>query len=120
MIGKEFPLNSKSALNIDFKMTYAGGKRYTPIDLVASQAAGTTKYDDTKAFSKQFDPFFKADIKFGYRLNGRKVSQEWVFYIENFTNHNNVLMQAYSRSKNEVRNINQLGFFPMMQYRIHF
>jgi hypothetical protein len=120
LFGKEFTINSKSTFNIDFKMTYAGGKRYTPIDLVASQNAGTTKYDETKAYSQQFDAFFKADIKFGYRLNLRKVSQEWVFYIENFTDHNNVLMQTYSPSKNEVTNVNQLGFFPMMQYRIHF
>jgi len=120
LVGKEFPLNSKSALNIDFKMTYAGGKRYTPVNLEASQAAGTTKYDNTKAFSEQFDPFFKADIKFGYRLNMKRVSQEWVFYIENFTDHNNVLMQVYSRSENKVNNMNQLGFFPMMQYRLHF
>ena len=120
LFGKEFTINSKSAFNIDFKMTYAGGKRYTPIDMDASQAAGATKYDETKAFSEQFDPFFKADIKFGYRLNWKKVSQEWVFYIENFTNHNNVLMQTYSTSKNEITDVNQLGFFPMMQYRIHF
>ncbi len=120
LFGKEFTINSKSAFNIDFKMTYAGGKRYTPIDMNASQAAGTTKYDETKAFSEQFDPFFKADIKFGYRLNWKKVSQEWVFYIENFTNHNNVLMQTYSTSKNEITDVNQLGFFPMLQYRIHF
>lgn len=120
LFGKEFTINTKSAFNIDFKMTYAGGKRYTPIDMEASQAAGTTKYDESKAFSEQFDPFFKADIKFGYRLNWRKVSQEWVFYIENFTNHTNVLMQTYSPSKNEITNVNQLGFFPMMQYRIHF
>lgn len=120
LFGKEFPLNSKSALNIDLKMTYAGGKRYTPVDLHASQAAGTTKYDETKAYSMQFDPFLKADFKIGYRLNWTKVSQEWVFYIENFTDHNNVLMQTYNVAKNEVTNVNQLGFFPMMQYRIHF
>jgi hypothetical protein len=120
LFGKEFPLNSKSALNIDLKVTYAGGKRYTPVDLEASQAAGTTKYDNTKAYSEQFDPFFKADFKVGYRLNWRKVSQEWVFYIENFTNHNNVLMQLYNTSTNTVTNVNQLGFFPMFQYRIHF
>lgn len=120
LVGKEFRLNEHSGLNIDFKITYAGGKRYTPVDLKASHDAYTTKYDDSKAFAMQFDPFLKADIKFGYRLNWRKVSQEWVFYIENFTNHNNVLMQIYSPSKNEVKSINQLGFFPMMQYRIHF
>ena len=120
LLGKEFTLNSKSALTVDFKVSYAGGKRYTPVNLAASQAAGITKYDNSKAFSLQFDPFLKADFKIGYRLNGRKVSQEWVFYVENFTNHTNVLMQSYSRSKNEVKNVNQLGFFPMMQYRLHF
>jgi hypothetical protein len=120
LVGKEFPLNTKSALNIDLKVTFAGGKCYTPVDLEASKAAGSTKYDDTKAFSEQFDPFFKADIKFGYRLNWKKVSQEWVFYIENFTDHNNVLTQLYSTSTNSVTNVYQLGFFPMFQYRIHF
>ena len=120
LFGKEFPINSKSALNIDLKITYAGGKCYTPVDLAASQAAGTTKYDNSKAYSEQFDPFFKADFKVGYRLNWRKVSQEWVFYIENFTDHNNILMQVYSTSTNTVTNVYQLGFFPMMQYRIHF
>lgn len=120
LIGKEFTLNKRSALLIDLKVTYAGGRYYTPVDLEASQAANETKYDDSKAFSERFDPYLKADIKFGYRINGKKVSQEWQFYVENFTNHDNVLMQAYSPTKNEVTKISQLGVFPMMQYRINF
>jgi hypothetical protein len=122
LVGKEFSINSRSAFNIDFKLSFAGGKRYTPVDLEASQAAGSTEYDNSKAFSEQFDPFFKADIKFGYRLNGKnkRVSQEWQFYIENFTNHENVLTQVYSKSENKVNEVYQLGFFPMIQYRIHF
>jgi hypothetical protein len=120
LVGREFNFTSKSAFNIDFKLSIAGGKRYTPVDLVASQHAGNTVYDESLAYSKQFDPFIKADIKFGYRLNMKRISQEWVFYIENFTNHNNVLMQIYSRSENKVNDIYQLGFFPMMQYRLHF
>jgi hypothetical protein len=120
LFGKEFTINSRSSVNVDLKATIAGGKRYTPIDLEASQAAGRTKYIHSQAYSLQFDPFVKADFKVGYRLNGKKVSQEWIFYIENFTNHKNVLMQTYSKSKNEITNVNQLGFFPMMQYRINF
>jgi hypothetical protein len=120
LVGKEIPLKNNSAINLDFKVTYAGGKRYTPVDLAASQAANTTKYDDTKAFSEQFDPFLKADIKIGYRVNSRKISQEWIFYVENFTDHDNVLMQMYSKSTNQVKNVNQLGFFPMMQFRLRF
>lgn len=120
LVGKEFPLNSGSAINLDFKVTCAGGKRYTPVDLIASQAAHTTKYMDELAFSKQFDPFLKADFKVGYRKNSRRISQEWIFYIENFTNHANVLIQVYSPSANVVKNVNQLGLFPMMQYRLRF
>ena len=120
LVGKEIPLKNNSAINLDFKVTYAGGKRYTPVDLVASRASNVTKYDETMAFSKQFDPFLKADIKLGYRLNGKKISQEWIFYVENFTNHKNVLMQLFSRSTNQVKNVNQLGVFPMMQYRLRF
>jgi hypothetical protein len=120
LVGKEFTLSNRAAFLIDFKLTFAGGKCYTPVNLEASQLAGETKYDDTKAFSEQFDPFFKADIKFGYRVNGKKISQEWQFYIENFTDHDNVLAQTYSKSKNEITEVYQLGFFPMLQYRIHF
>jgi hypothetical protein len=120
LVGKEFKLNAKSTLNIDFKLSVAGGKHYTPIDMDASQAKGETVYEDTKAYSLQFDPFLKADIKFGYKINQRRISQEWIFYIENFTNHKNILMQNYSPSKNEITEIQQLGFFPMMQYRLYF
>ncbi|MCF8366921.1 MAG: hypothetical protein K9H16_14125, partial [Bacteroidales bacterium] len=120
LMGKEFTLNNRSALLIDFKLTYAGGKYYTPIDLEASQLAGETKYDESLAFSQRFDPYLKADIKFGYRLNGKKVSQEWLFYVENFTNHANALLLSYSPSKDKITQINQLGVFPMVQYRINF
>ena len=120
LVGKEIPLKKNSAINLDFKVTYAGGKRYTPVDIAASKAANTTKYDDSKAFSEQFNPFLKADFKVGYRLDGKRISQEWIFYVENFTDHKNVLLQMYSRSTNQVKNVNQLGFFPMMQYRLRF
>lgn len=120
LIGKEFTVSSRTAITIDFKTSVAGGKRYTPVDFESSRQAGETKYIDYEAFSKQFDPFFKSDIKLGFRLNGKRTSQEWQFYVENFTNHKNVLMQVFSRTKNEVRNTYQLGVFPMVLYRIHF
>lgn len=120
LFGKEFKLNEVSSLNVDLKATYAGGKRFTPIDIAASEAAHQTKYDETKAYSEQFDPYFKADFKITYRLDMKKISHEWVFYVENFTDHNNILMQTYSPSTNEITNVNQLGVFPMMQYRLHF
>ncbi|MBK7213422.1 MAG: TonB-dependent receptor [Bacteroidales bacterium] len=120
LVGKEFAIKKKSAFTVDFKLSMAGGRYYTPIDMVASAGAGETKYDESKAYSLKYDPFLKADIKVGYRLNGKKVSQEWQFYVENFTNHKNILLQSYSKSSNEIQNTYQLGAFPMVLYRIHF
>jgi hypothetical protein len=120
LFGKEFTLSPRSAITLDYKMTYAGGKRYTPVDMAASQVANETQYVDDEANSKQFTPFLKADIKIGYRINGRKISQEFQFYVENVTDHKNVLMQTYSRTDNEVKDTYQLGIFPMVLWRMHF
>jgi hypothetical protein len=118
--GKEFSIGARSAVTIDLKASFAGGRYYTPIDLNLSHQAGETRYKENEAFSSKFDPFLKADFKIGYRLNGKKISQEWQFYVENFTNHKNILLQSYSKSKAEVTTTYQLGVYPMVLYRLHF
>ena len=120
LIGKEFTIKERMIFALDFKVVYAGGNCYTPVDLVASRDAGETKWNDNAAFSKRFDAFFKANIRLSFRMNGKKVSHEYQFYIENFTNHKNVLYQTYSKSKDAVVNTYQLGFFPMILYRMNF
>lgn len=124
LLGKEFVLNQKTTLYFDIKSTYAGGKRYSPIDIEASKATEstiwTTVYDETKAFSLQQPAYFKTDFKLGIRKEGKKVSQEWSWYVENITNHKNLLYQSYDKKKGEVQKVYQLGFFPMAYYRIYF
>ncbi len=120
LVGKEFKMGERSAFTLDLKGSFAGGRYYTPIDLAGSKLSGQTEYLNNEAFSKRFDPFLKADIKLGYRLNGRRISQEWQFYVENFTNHKNILLQSYSRTRDQLVNTYQLGVFPMMLYRVHF
>ncbi len=124
LIGKEFKLNERSVLFIDLKATLAGGNRYTPIDIEKTRAKSSsffnTEYIEELAYSKQFPNYLKADIKFGYRVNSKKITQEWMIYVENISNHNNVLMQVYDGSIDNTKFIYQLGIFPMMQYRIYF
>ena len=125
LIGKEFNLNNRSELFFDLTVTWAGGRRYTPVDLEATIAQKSDFYYDmiykeNEAFSKKFSSYFKADIKLGYRNNSKKVAQEWMLYIENVTNHKNPLMQFYDSETQTVKLVHQLGFFPMMQYKIYF
>jgi hypothetical protein len=123
LAGKEIPIKTNGTLVFDTKITWAGGKRYTPVDPEASKNTNNafgTEYIESLAYSKQFPDYIKADVKIGFRLNGKKVSQLWEFYIENVTNRKNPLNQLYSSSNNDVRTIYQLGFFPLFNYRIYF
>jgi len=123
LLGKEFEIRSNANLVFDVKITWAGGKRYTPIDEEASRKNDNpygTVYMEELAYSEQFPDYFKTDIKIGFRLDGKKVSQLWEFYVENVTNHKNPLNQSYSKSKNEIVTVYQLGLFPLFNYRIYF
>jgi hypothetical protein len=121
--GKELNINSRSTLILDGKLTWAGGKRYIPVDIEASENTNNvygTEYIEEKAYSEQFPDYLKVDLKIGFRLNGDKVSQLWEFYVENVTNHANPLNLLYSKSKESVETVYQLGIFPLFNYRIYF
>ncbi|MCR9154425.1 MAG: TonB-dependent receptor [Bacteroidetes bacterium] len=123
--GKEFVLsaaNSKSRhiLTVDGKLTLAGGQRYTPILLELSRSLGEGIFDEANAFSAQYDPYFRADIRIGYKIAGAKVTQEWAVDIQNFTNQDNPFGQSFNAETGEVETTSQLGLFPMFLYRISF
>ncbi|MFN8206873.1 MAG: TonB-dependent receptor [Bacteroidales bacterium] len=120
LAGKEFQLGKGKVLFTDTKISWGGGKWYTPIDLEKSREHGYTVTQDENAYSNQFPDYFKWDIKIGLRTNGKRIAQEWQIYVENVTNHQNVLMQSYSRSKDAITTIYQLGVFPMVLYRLNF
>ncbi|MCC5918608.1 MAG: TonB-dependent receptor [Cryomorphaceae bacterium] len=120
LAGKEFKISESQLLSIDLKSTWAGGRRYTPIDEAASQAQGQTVYQNDLAFSEQFADYFRADIRVTYRINGKKTMHEWALDIQNVTNRRNVFMQQYDNIREEVYTIYQIGLFPMMFYRFYF
>jgi len=120
LLGREFEISQRHRLFLDVKTTWAGGKRYTPIDLERSIAAGELKRDNTRRFEGQYPDYFKLDFKFEYRQSSGRVTQEWMFYVENITNQQNILAEKYDTVSQSVKKIYQLGIFPMMQYRIYF
>ncbi|HKL32808.1 MAG TPA: carboxypeptidase-like regulatory domain-containing protein [Tangfeifania sp.] len=124
LVGKEVKVKRNGTLVFDVKVTWAGGKRYTPIDVEASKEKDdgvfNTVYIDELAYEKQFPDYLKADVKIGFRLDGKKVSQVWEFYVENVTNHKNPLNQTFDPNAGEIETVYQLGFFPLFNYKIYF
>lgn len=123
--GKEFKIGKEKrhSINLDIKLTQAGGRYYTPVDLEASKAIGfEILKGDEYAFSERNPDFFRLDIKIGFILNGmkRKVSQVLFFDIQNVTNNKNVFAQRYNPVTNTVNTAYQIGFFPNFGYKIQF
>ncbi|PCJ89899.1 MAG: TonB-dependent receptor [Flavobacteriales bacterium] len=126
--GKEWVIRNKKAdknkfqhiIYADGKFAYIGGRPYTPIDLQASKNAGYTVYDESKPFTERFDDYIRFDFRFGYKLNGKVTSQELAVYLQNVTNRKNVFGQSYNATTGKIENTYQLGFLPVVQYRIEF
>lgn len=123
--GKEWILSGENAknkktLNADIKLTLAGGQRYTGIDAAASQEAQNTVLNHNNPFTNQFKPYFRSDVRIGYKVFYKKLTQEWALDVQNVTNNDNPLAVTYDWRTGNERVINQLGIFPMLQYRITF
>ncbi len=120
LLGKEWKLNAKNSLSFDTKLTYAGGKQFTPIDLEASQAAGREILEDGLAFSEQHPAYFRSDLKFSWIRNAKSSTQQISVDIQNITNNKNVFLQEYSAVSQEMKTIYQIGLFPVIEYQILF
>ncbi len=124
LAGREFALgsNGRRFFTLDTKLTAAGGRPYTPVNLDASRAAGKEVLYEDQAFSKRLDPYFRWDVKLGVRLNSarRKLSQTFFLDFQNVTNNKNIFAMRYNTVRQEVGRIDQIGFFPDVLYRVEF
>jgi hypothetical protein len=124
LAGREFRLGSagRRFLTFDTKMTTAGGRRFSPVDLAASRLAGREVTVQGQAFSMRQDAYFRWDVKMGFRTNSakRKFSQTFFLDFQNVTNRKNIFAMRYNPARGNVGRVDQIGFFPDMLYRIEF
>ena len=125
LLGKEFKVGKekRNRFTIDGKLTQAGGRYYTPVDLAASQLAQEQVLkNDAYAFSEKIPDFFRVDVKFGFTMNNKKhkVSQSIYFDLQNVSNHKNVFALRYNPVTKSVNTAYQIGFFPNFVYRVQF
>lgn len=125
LFGKEWLIGKakRNALTFDTRITAAGGTPYTPINLEATRENGGREvYYEDQAYSKRYTPYFRWDVKFGIRLNGKKsrVSHQFFMDLLNVTNRENVFVERYNPVTDEINTVYQQGFFPDFMYRIQF
>ena len=125
--GVEFNVgkNKKDILSFGTKITYGGGKRYSPVNIAASNAVMDVVAQDDKVNTLQFDPYNRLDLKISYKINGKRVGTEIALDLVNVLSAKNILALSYAP---DPANINadpliknyQLGFLPLFYVKFDF
>ncbi len=123
--GYEKKLGKNSTLITGGKITYAGGRRYSPPDVAASYTYGDYVPLDSLRNIHQSPHYFRADLKLGVRINSRKLTHEVAVDLVNILGTKNILSFTYSpdlagQGKDPFYRTYQLGFLPLFYYRIDF
>lgn len=125
LAGYEKKLGKNSTLLTGVKVTYAGGRLYSPPDIAASNALGDFVEIDSLRNTLRFPDYFRADLKLGVRINAKKLTHEIAFDLVNVVGIKNVLTLTYSPDLAAMGQYPfikqyQLGFLPLFYYRIDF
>jgi hypothetical protein len=125
LFGKEFKVGKekRNSISFDIKMTQAGGRYFTPVDLEASQIAHEQVLMGSEyAYSERNPDFFRLDVKSGFTMNSKnkKLSQSLFFDIQNVTNNKNVFAQRYNPISGTINTAYQIGLFPNFVYKVQF
>ncbi len=130
LFGKEWQLgqrNDKSksiyTLGFDVKTTLAGGQRYTPSDVIPDpQYPGRFKlqFDDADAFERQYTNYARTDLKLTFKINGKRITQEFALDIQNLFDQQNIYTESFNKQTGEKSYTYQIGRLIIPQYRIIF
>lgn len=120
-VGKE----KRNTICLGTKFTYGGGKRYSPVNIAASNAVMDVVAQDDKVNTLQFQPYNRVDIRICYKINGKKAGTEIALDLVNILNAQNILALSYAPDPANlsadplVKNY-QLGFLPLFYVKVDF
>jgi hypothetical protein len=125
LAGYEPKIGKNSVLLTGVKITYAGGRLYSPPDVAASNAMGDLVVVEQRRNTLKFPDYFRADVRLGIRINARRFTHEIAADMVNIFGIKNVLSLSYNADLAAqgaypfVKNY-QLGFLPLFYYRVDF
>jgi hypothetical protein len=120
LAGYEWKLGASSLLSLDLKTVWAGGNRYLEVDEELSAAANATRYKWDEAYSNRYPDYFRLNGRITFRLNKERAGHEWALDLQNMTGHKNIFTQNWNSERQELSTSYQMGFMPMVTYRIYF
>jgi hypothetical protein len=127
LAGLEYGLGKtkKNTLSFGTKLTYAGGRRYSPADIAASSRIYDIVPQEDKINSLQFPNYFRFDLRVAYKVNNKKTTHEIALDLVNVLDTRNVLALSFAPDPRRptadplIRNY-QLGRLPLFYYKVDF
>lgn len=121
LFAKEFTINKRHIWNVGGKATFAGARRFSPIDSAASVDFREYRELDALKNTERFGtPYMRFDVRLSYRFNAKKVSHEFAIDLINVTNRKNILNYTYINEPPNRRINYQLGLLPLFYYKLDF
>lgn len=120
--GKEWQ-TGKSKQNIfavNFRASFQGGDRYSPINLLASQTTKDIVFDESRAFSLQYPSALTIHTTICYTMNRQKSTHEVALKIINATNFKEYLGFRYNLKTGQSDLYREAIMIPSLSYRIDF
>lgn len=116
MVGKQ----KQNILGINTRLFFQGGDRYTPVDEEKSNQTHDIEFDETRAFSKKFNPAINGDISINYKINKKRISHEFSLKILNIGGYTGMHYYKYNETTMEIKKEKGIGVMPNISYKIYF
>ena len=122
LIGKEFPIGKarNNRFVISTRTIWAGGRRFTPIDLEASRAAGYTIRQWDRYFAERTADYIRLDAQLSYVMNKSNVTHIIRLDIQNALNRSNEIDQYYVPSLDIIEKELTGSIIPVLSYKLQF
>ena len=120
LFGKEWRIRSNNIFGLNMRLTYQGGKRYTPVLEDISIEQKDVILDEENAFSKKYPDVFIGSFTVSYKINKEKSSHEFAFKMVNFTGQKENHGPVYNYLTNSIDNQGSAIVMPNVSYKICF
>lgn len=120
--GKEWKVgkDKQNTFNVNLRVTFQGGVRFSPIDEQATKAAKKIVYDEKKAYSVQSDPVTNVHLTLSYRKNKLRSSREISLKIVNLTQQPDFFGYQYNFRTGGIDQDSETILLPNLSYKVQF
>lgn len=122
LAGKEWKVGShkQNTFNINGRITFQGGDRFSPIDIQATKASKTIVYDEAHAYAVQTSPITNVHLTIAYRKNKLKSSREIALKIINLSQQADFFGYQYNFRTGGIDKDLETILLPNISYKIFF